>query len=152
MKTGDLLKLMTAAGCALPLAVAAQVTISGGNVSVNTGGTSVRVDGGKVGVEMPQGGTSVKVDGSNVSVKAPPGGKVAIAVGSNQKAVNPDAGNVAINQSGTINGKPVPNSTITSGKPGKAGKSKPGRKEAGDDDKFWGDKGFWGEDGPPGGK
>lgn len=107
--------------------VSAQVTVSGGNVSVNTGE-----------------GTAVNVDGGAVSVKSPKGGQTAVAVGKGRTAVNVGSGNVVSNTAGTVESGSVEPSTD---KPKRSGK---GGKQGKDGDDFWGEKGFWGEDGEPG--
>ncbi len=114
----------TLSGMLMATGALAQVVVNGGNVSVDTGeGNVVRVENGKV------------------SVKTGKDGQAAVAVGSGQRAVNVGSGNVAVNERGTIDGKPLPQTR-------KSGKSRTRQKA--DDEAFWGEGGFWGEEGEPG--
>jgi len=119
--------ILCAACLSASVTATAQVTVSGGNVSVKT----------------PD-GTAVDVQGNDVAVKAPHGGQTAIAVGSGRKAVNVGSANVVTNSAGTIESQ-------ASVRP--ADKHKKSRKADSKekDSEFWGEKGFWGDEGPPGG-
>lgn len=135
-------------------AVNAQVTVSGGNVSVNTGEAVVNVDAGRVSVRTApagqtavatgNGSTAVNVAGDRTTVKSQ--GQTAVAVGSGRKAINIGSGNSVSNERGTIDGKPV---AASAEKPGQLHKGMRGKAQA-KDDPFWGDDDFWGDEGEPG--
>ena len=126
MRLTRIRKIFCVACLGASLTATAQVTVNGGNVDVKTSD-----------------GAAVNVAGGNVAVRTPPGGKAAVAVGSGRTAVNVGSGNVVSNTSGTIEST----ASVTSDGPRK-GNRKAGTK--GKDADFWGEKGFWGDEGNPG--